>query len=52
LRETIYNYEDLLEMLDSLLREPTEFWDTMKNINHPSDVFGVSGLLTALFQKY
>jgi SAM-dependent methyltransferase len=27
LRETIYNYEDLLEMLDSLLREPTEFWD-------------------------
>jgi SAM-dependent methyltransferase len=23
----IYNYEDLLKMLDSLLREPTQFWD-------------------------
>jgi len=27
LKETIYDYEDLLEMLDSLLREPTQFWD-------------------------
>lgn len=27
LSETIYNYEDLLEMLDSLLREPTKFWN-------------------------
>jgi SAM-dependent methyltransferase len=27
LKETIYDYEDLLKMLDSLLREPTEFWD-------------------------
>jgi SAM-dependent methyltransferase len=28
LKETIYDYEDLLKMLDSLLREPTQFWDT------------------------
>ena len=27
LKETIINNEDLLEMLDSLLREPTHFWD-------------------------
>jgi SAM-dependent methyltransferase len=27
LGETIYNYKELLEMLDSLLREPTQFWD-------------------------
>lgn len=27
MKETIYDYEDLLEMLDSLLREPTQFWD-------------------------
>ncbi|KGR74351.1 class I SAM-dependent methyltransferase [Ureibacillus manganicus] len=27
MKETIYDYDDLLEMLDSLLREPTEFWD-------------------------
>jgi SAM-dependent methyltransferase len=27
LKETIYSYEDLVEMLDSLLREPTQFWD-------------------------
>jgi SAM-dependent methyltransferase len=27
LNENIYNYEDLLEMLDSFLREPTQFWD-------------------------
>lgn len=27
LKENIYNYEDLLTMLDSFLREPTEFWD-------------------------
>ncbi|NHM33973.1 class I SAM-dependent methyltransferase [Neobacillus terrae] len=27
MKETILDYEDLLEMLDSLLREPTEFWD-------------------------
>ena len=27
LTETISSYEDLLEMLDSLLREPTKFWD-------------------------
>jgi SAM-dependent methyltransferase len=27
LKETIYSYDDLLEMLDSLLREPTQFWD-------------------------
>lgn len=27
MRETIYDYDDLLEMLDSLLREPTEFWN-------------------------
>ena len=25
--ETINNYEDLLVMLDALLREPTNFWD-------------------------
>jgi len=25
--ETIYSYEDLLEMLDSLLREPNHFWN-------------------------
>ncbi|MCA1062635.1 class I SAM-dependent methyltransferase [Rossellomorea sp. AcN35-11] len=25
--ETIYNHEDLFEMLDSLLKEPAEFWD-------------------------
>jgi len=28
LKETIINNEDLLEMLDSLLREPTHFWDS------------------------
>ncbi|KQL36124.1 bifunctional 2-polyprenyl-6-hydroxyphenol methylase/3-demethylubiquinol 3-O-methyltransferase UbiG [Psychrobacillus sp. FJAT-21963] len=28
MKETIYDYEDLLKMLDSLLREPTQFWDT------------------------
>ncbi|WP_047985682.1 class I SAM-dependent methyltransferase [Ornithinibacillus californiensis] len=27
MNETISNYEDLLEMLDSFLREPTQFWD-------------------------
>ncbi|WHY78642.1 class I SAM-dependent methyltransferase [Neobacillus sp. WH10] len=27
MKETIHDYEDLLEMLDSLLREPTQFWD-------------------------
>lgn len=27
LKETIYDQEDVLEMLDSLLREPTRFWD-------------------------
>ncbi|QED46111.1 class I SAM-dependent methyltransferase [Cytobacillus dafuensis] len=27
MKETIYDYEDLMEMLDSLLREPTQFWD-------------------------
>ena len=27
MKETIYDYDDLLEMLDSLLREPTEFWN-------------------------
>ncbi|MFS0673445.1 class I SAM-dependent methyltransferase [Ornithinibacillus sp. 179-J 7C1 HS] len=27
MKETIYDYEDLLEMLDSLLREPAQFWD-------------------------
>lgn len=27
MKETIYDYEDLLKMLDSLLREPTQFWD-------------------------
>jgi SAM-dependent methyltransferase len=26
-KETISSYEDLLNMLDSLLREPTQFWD-------------------------
>ncbi|WP_373894627.1 class I SAM-dependent methyltransferase [Virgibacillus natechei] len=25
--ETIYGYEDVLKMLDSLLQEPTQFWD-------------------------
>ncbi|WP_010281525.1 class I SAM-dependent methyltransferase [Bacillus timonensis] len=28
MKETIYHYEDLLNMLDSLLREPTHFWDS------------------------
>jgi cyclopropane fatty-acyl-phospholipid synthase-like methyltransferase len=27
MKETIYSCDDLLEMLDSLLREPTQFWD-------------------------
>lgn len=27
LEETIHNYEDLLRMLDSLLREPNQFWN-------------------------
>lgn len=27
MKETIYNYDELLEMLDSLLREPTQFWN-------------------------
>ncbi|CAI8942957.1 MULTISPECIES: class I SAM-dependent methyltransferase [Bacillus] len=27
MKETINSYEDLLDMLDSLLREPTQFWD-------------------------
>jgi SAM-dependent methyltransferase len=27
LKETIYDYDDLLEMLDSLLREPSQFWN-------------------------
>jgi len=27
MKETISSYEDLLDMLDSLLREPTQFWD-------------------------
>ncbi|MFD3448888.1 class I SAM-dependent methyltransferase [Microbacteriaceae bacterium 4G12] len=27
MKETISSYEDLLTMLDSLLREPTQFWD-------------------------
>ncbi|SOC42485.1 class I SAM-dependent methyltransferase [Ureibacillus acetophenoni] len=28
MKETIYNYNDLLQMLDSLLREPSQFWDS------------------------
>ncbi|MDN7240687.1 class I SAM-dependent methyltransferase [Planococcus sp. N028] len=28
MKETILSYDDLLEMLDSLLREPEEFWNT------------------------
>lgn len=28
MKEIIYDYDDLLEMLDSLLREPKEFWNT------------------------
>lgn len=28
MQETIYNYDDVLEMLDSFLREPAPFWDT------------------------
>ena len=27
MKEIIHSYEDLLEMLDSLLREPTQFWN-------------------------
>lgn len=27
MKETISSYEDMLEMLDSLLREPTDFWN-------------------------
>ncbi|CAI9397018.1 class I SAM-dependent methyltransferase [Niallia sp. Sow4_A1] len=27
MKETIYDFDDLLEMLDSLLREPTQFWN-------------------------
>ncbi|MEH7459965.1 SAM-dependent methyltransferase [Bacillus pseudomycoides] len=27
MKETISSYEDLMNMLDSLLREPTQFWD-------------------------
>ncbi|MCX2824843.1 class I SAM-dependent methyltransferase [Bacillus pseudomycoides] len=27
MKKTISSYEDLLDMLDSLLREPTQFWD-------------------------
>ncbi|KMK76637.1 class I SAM-dependent methyltransferase [Alkalihalobacillus pseudalcaliphilus] len=27
MNEAIYSYDDVLKMLDSLLREPTEFWD-------------------------
>ena len=27
MKETINSYEDLLVMLDALLREPTNFWD-------------------------
>ncbi|MFJ8118290.1 cyclopropane fatty-acyl-phospholipid synthase-like methyltransferase [Bacillus sp. RC55] len=27
MKETISSYEDLLNMLDSLLREPAQFWD-------------------------
>ena len=27
LKETINSFEDLLVMLDALLREPTNFWD-------------------------
>ncbi|CAM5200045.1 Methyltransferase family protein OS=Ureibacillus acetophenoni OX=614649 GN=SAMN05877842_1131 PE=4 SV=1 [Ureibacillus acetophenoni] len=27
MKEMIYDFEDLLDMLDSLLREPTEFWN-------------------------
>ncbi|MDQ0186558.1 class I SAM-dependent methyltransferase [Cytobacillus kochii] len=27
MKEVIYNHEDLLKMLDSMLREPSDFWD-------------------------
>ncbi len=38
MRESIEANEDLLRMLDSLLREPSEFWDTFyadRNKNIP-----------------
>lgn len=39
MKETIYDYDDLLEMLDSLLREPTEFWNNFYSDRNKSVPF-------------
>jgi SAM-dependent methyltransferase len=40
--ETIYDIEDVLKMLDSLLREPTHFWDTFYTDREKSIPFFVN----------
>lgn len=40
MKETIYDYNDLLEMLDSFLREPAPFWDQFySDRNKPTPFF-------------
>ncbi|MGN7297946.1 class I SAM-dependent methyltransferase [Ferdinandcohnia sp. SAFN-114] len=40
--ETIYDLEDVMKMLDSLLREPTHFWDTFYTDREKSIPFFVN----------
>lgn len=39
MKETIHNYDDLLEMLDSLLREPKQFWNNFYSDRNKSIPF-------------
>lgn len=54
LKETIYNYEDLLLMLDSLLREPSQFWNdfyTDREKSVPFFVHSPDESLVSFFEK-
>ena len=42
MKETIHNFEELLDMLDSLLREPTDFWDSFYSNREKSIPFFVN----------
>ncbi|MCM3387859.1 class I SAM-dependent methyltransferase [Ureibacillus chungkukjangi] len=42
MKETIHNFEELLEMLDSLLRDPTDFWDSFYSKRNKSIPFFVN----------
>lgn len=54
MKETIYDYNDLLEMLDSLLREPTEFWNNFysdRNKGVPFFIDSPDENLVSYFEK-